>query len=118
VPGYTLFYPHSHSLEIGDNILIMQDSGLLSNLYAWAPQDLGVAFVFVFSLFPVLLFLFRQITAFYNANFHPLCKFPGPVAACRSETWLYQMMKSDFQEENFAKLHEKYSAPGNLRFMR
>ncbi|CAG8153215.1 unnamed protein product [Penicillium nalgiovense] len=68
-----------------------------------------MTFVFGFSLLTVGFFLFRQITTFYNANLHPLCKFPGPVAACRSETWLYQMTKSDFQEENFEKLHEKYN---------
>lgn len=94
----------------------MQQSGLLSNLCDWARQDLGMTFVFGFSLLPVVFLSFRQITAFYNANLHPLCKFKGPVAACRSETWLYQMTKSDFQEENFEKLHEKYSESDDLHF--
>ncbi|KAJ5137071.1 hypothetical protein N7448_005625 [Penicillium atrosanguineum] len=87
----------------------MPHSGLLSSLGASAPQELGMTFAVGFSLFLAGLFIFKELTAFYNAKLHPLCKFPGPAAATRSETWLYKMTKSDFQEETFEKLHKEYN---------
>lgn len=88
----------------------MLHSRLLSTLGASAPQDLGTTFAVGFGLFLAGFFIFKKLTAFYNAKLHPLCKFPGPAAATRSETWLYKMTKSDFQEEIFEKLHKEYSA--------
>jgi hypothetical protein len=88
----------------------MLHSGLLNSLGASAPQDLATTLAIGFCIFLAGFFIFKELTAFYNTKFHPLCKFPGPVAAARSEAWLYKMTKSDFQEETFEQLHKEYSA--------
>lgn len=88
----------------------MLHSGILESLGASAPQDLKMTFAVGFGLFLAGLFIFKELIAFYNAKLHPLCKFPGPAAATRSEAWLYKMTKSDFPEETFEKLHKEYSA--------
>jgi hypothetical protein len=95
----------------------MLHSRLLSILSASASQDLGTTLAVGFGLFLGVFFISKELTALYNAKLHPLCKFPGPVAATRSETWLYKMTKCDFQEKVFERLHKEYSASGDSQLI-
>ncbi|KAJ5737530.1 cytochrome P450 [Penicillium malachiteum] len=41
--------------------------------------------------------------------FHPVARFPGPLAASRSPQWLYDVLCTGHSEEIFEELHKEYN---------
>lgn len=55
-----------------------------------------------------ILFVITQ--CIYRRFFHPLAKFPGPVAASLTEFWKWRSLMSGRNAFELQDLHEKYGA--------
>lgn len=67
-----------------------------------------VPLLWLFLLSALVGWAFMKIV--YNIYFHPLSKFPGPIAAKATDWWqtYHELVKKDNMLDLYARLHEQY----------